>query len=161
MADKKEKAKREVKKMSEDEIKDFNALCDYIKYKVLEYDESMKFPKFLALRIKGIQEGTFIPRGNRKIQANYTYSDILLTFRVHRFGILGELRDKSKFTDEKHRINYMMKIIESKLNDVVEMRKSKDKANAKAENIKVESIELGEYKKKTKITKNNRLKDLW
>lgn len=153
--------KKTQNKMSKQEVKDFYELCDYIKYKILEYTEDMKFPQFLALRIKGIQQGKYLANNNSKKQANYSYPDILLAFKIYRFAILSELRDRQKFKDEKHRINYMMKIIESKLNDVIEMRKARDKSNEKAENIKIDAIELGAYKKKTKENKNKRLNDLW
>lgn len=154
--------KKPVKPMTEEEIIDFNNLCDYIKYQILEYSKDMKFPQFLALRIKGIQSGQYIVNKNSKINASYDYKDILLTFKINKFILLGELRDKAKFSDEKHRINYMMVIVESKLNDVVLMRENKEKANSKAEslNIEIEDVK-SKYKKKTKDNKSSRLQDLW
>ena len=38
-------------KMSEEEKRDWNELCEYFKKEILGYGDDMKFPKFLALRL--------------------------------------------------------------------------------------------------------------
>ena len=36
-----------------EEKSSWNELCDYVKREILEYDENMKFPKYLALKVNG------------------------------------------------------------------------------------------------------------
>ena len=38
-----------------EEKSSWNELCDYVKREILEYDENMKFPKYIALKLKGIK----------------------------------------------------------------------------------------------------------
>ena len=35
-------------------------LCEYVKKEILEYDDNMKFPQYLALKLQGIKRGEHI-----------------------------------------------------------------------------------------------------
>lgn len=39
-----------------EEKSSWNELCDYVKREILEYDENMKFPKYLALKLQGLKK---------------------------------------------------------------------------------------------------------
>ena len=152
-------AKVKRKKMSEEEKKDWNELCEYFKKEILGYGDDMKFPKFLALRLKGLQTGNFIVNKNNKLQGNYTFLEILLTCKYSKLDIMIGFRSNS-FVDEKHKINYAMSIIESNLNTIKERLKSKKQAEQKIENVEINTIEGATYKRKTKEVRNKRLEGL-
>lgn len=147
-------------KMTDNEKKIWFDMCDYIKYEILEYSKDMKFPKHLALRLKGLNEGNFIAKKCINPQANYTFDDIWLTFKIHKYDILNAFKSK-EFKNENNKINYMMVIIESNINEVVLRRSKIEKSKEKTKNIDVIENNGAEYKKKTEETKNERLKDLW
>ena len=153
-------AKVKRKKMSEEEKKDWNELCEYFKKEILGYGDDMKFPKFLALRLKGLQTGNFIVNKNNKLQGNYTFQEILLTCKYSKLDIMIGFRSNS-FVDEKHKINYAMSIIESNLNTIKERLKSRERQEERIASIEINTgEEIAEYKKKSKEVKNKRLKGL-
>ena len=147
------------KKMSEQEKQDWNELCEYFKKEILGYGDDMKFPKFLALRLKGLQTGNFIVNKNNKLQGSYTFQEILLTCKYSKLDIMIGFRSNS-FVDEKHKINYAMSIIESNLNTIKEKLKSRKQAEQKMESVEINMIEGATYKKKTKEVRNKRLEGL-
>ena len=155
LEDKKPKRKR----MSKEEKEQWNELCEYFKKEILGYGDDMKFPKFLALRLKGLQTGNFIVNKNNKLQGSYTFQEILLTCKYSKLDIMIGFRSNS-FVDEKHKINYAMSIIESNLNTIKERLKSRQQAEQKIESIEVNMIEGATYKKKTKEVRNKRLEGL-
>ena len=147
-------------KMSEEEKRDWNELCEYFKKEILGYGDDMKFPKFLALRLKGLQTGNFIVNKNNKLQGSYTFQEILLTCKYSKLDIMIGFRSNS-FVDEKHKINYAMSIIESNLNTIKERLKSRQKQEERIASIEINTEEeIAEYKKKSKEVKNKRLKGL-
>ena len=153
-------AKVKRKKMTEEEKKDWNELCEYFKKEILGYGDDMKFPKFLALRLKGLQTGNFIVNKNNKLQGNYTFQEILLTCKYSKLDIMIGFRSNS-FVDEKHKINYAMSIIESNLNTIKERLKSRERQEERIASIEINTEEeIAEYKKKSKEVKNKRLKGL-
>lgn len=149
------------KNNKKEEHKNFLELCEYVKNEILELPEECKFPKFLALRLRGIHEGKFLANKRIKSMANYSYEIILLTFKIKKYDMLIKLRQKKLFKDEKHRINYMMAILESSINDIVMMKKNCKKANEHTLKVELNNENSANYKKKTKQIKNNKLKNLW
>ena len=136
-------------------------LCDYVHKEILLYSKDMKFPKSLALRLRGLSKGQFIANNKIKPMANYTIEDILLTFKINKLDILNSTSDKFKFKDEKHRINYIMVIVENKINDVVLKRQKLRKENEIVKDVEVQEKSKAEYIKKSKSIKNEKLKSLW
>lgn len=147
---------------SKEKQQEWLGLCDYVHKNILEYDDKMKFPKTLALRLKGLAKGQFIANNKAKPMAEYSFKDILLTFKMNKLDILIATANKDKFKDEKHLINYIMVIIESKINDVVKTRIRIEKENDRAKDVVVQEAEnKAEYIIKTKEVKNKKLDDLW
>ena len=144
-------AKVKRKKMSEEEKRDWNELCEYVKKEILKYGDDTKFPRFLALRLKGLANGQYIVNNNHEIKITFMYckQDILYGF------------SKNVFEDENHKISYMMKIVESSLNTIRERLRSKQRQEERIAFIEVNTgEEIAEYKKKSKEVKNKRLKGL-
>ena len=153
-------AKVKRKKMSEEEKKDWNELCIFVKKEILWYGDDTKFPRFLALRLKGLANGQYIVNNNQKLQGKYTFYEIKITFMYCKQDILYGF-SKNVFEDEKHKISYMMKIVESSLNTIRERLRSKQRQEERIASIEVNTgEEIAEYKKKSKEVKNKRLKGL-
>ena len=112
------------KKLSNPKSEDWLKLCHYVKIEILGYDNSMKFPKFLALRLQGLSRGQFIANKNQQSSANYDFKIILETFKKLKIKILNLTQNK-KFKNEFSKINYIMAIVENEINDVVLAEKSK------------------------------------
>ncbi|MBY6838673.1 hypothetical protein HYH46_14885 [Clostridium botulinum] len=147
--------------MTEIEKRDWNELCEYVKKEILGYDNGIKIPKFLILRLKGLKDGKFICNNKTKSLANYTYYEILTTFKVNKILIKNSILPVSKFKDEQHRINYIMAIIENKINDVAVRIREVKLSEIKSNNIEINICNnKATYVKKTKEVKNSRLKGL-
>jgi hypothetical protein len=155
----KETNKDEDKKLTQEK---WLELCKYVHDEILEYGD-LKFPRYLALRLRGLGKGQFMSNKTQKPQANYTYDIILYTFKICKNKLLQYLNtNKSKFTNEQHKINGIMYIIEQEINDVCLRLKNIQKSNEKTETLNLEHVfnEGAKYKRKeTKINKN--LSDLW
>ena len=148
------------KKMSEEEIKQWNELCVFVKKEILKYGDDTKFPRFLALRLKGLANGQYIVNNNQKLQGKYTFYEIKITFMYCKQDILYGF-SKNVFEDENHKISHMMKIVESSLNTIRERLRSKQRQEERIASIEINTgEEIAEYKKKSKEVKNKRLKGL-
>lgn len=137
-------------------------LYEYVKCNIFEYKDK-KLSKFMVLRLRGLRDGKFISSKHNKSLGSYDYDMILLTFKMCKFDITSILKTK-EFKDEQHKVNYIMYIIENKINDTVDMVNRKNKSEEKG--IKVEvanpnNEEKAKYKKKTNKPKSSELDNLW
>jgi hypothetical protein len=104
----------------ENEIKWFNEVYEYIK-ELLNYDDTQKLPNSLVTRVQDLRNGTVIQKGIGRViksKEGYTYKTILNTFLAMSEKIKWALENKD-FTSEQNKINYMMAIIDSNINDLV------------------------------------------
>lgn len=148
-------------KMSEQEIKEWDELYQYIKRDIFEYD-SEKLPRYMILRLKGLKEGKFIANTKTSVIANYKFSHILYTFKANKMKIKQIIKSQD-FNNEQHKFNTIMIIIEKEINDVVNRLKQADKSKQKIEDMPIENIvhEGAEYKNNKEKRLNNELKELW
>lgn len=155
-------AKEVINKMTEEDKKDWDELYKYVRKEILGYDDNIKLPQFLVLRLKGLLDGKFCANNNNKQSlAHYTYKEILLTFKINRISIQNSIKQSAKFKDEKHRINYIMAIIENKINDVALRNRELKRADNKINSVDINLNEnKASYKHKSKEVKNSRLKGL-
>lgn len=150
--------KAELKKIKHQQ---WNELYDYVRDDILGYGNKA-LPRYFVLRLKGLSEGKFMANKKTKPLASYSYSDILLTFKVCSLNIKTSIHDKSKFNDERHMVNYIMVIVENKINDVVTMRKKKEQAEREAKKLELTThLPKAEYNKRTEENNNPVLQDLW
>ena len=149
------------KKMSEKDIQDWDALYQYVK-QILGYDENQSLSTQMVLRLKGLLTNKFMENNNIKDTANYSYETILNTFKYCSPTITKALRT-NRFSNEQHRFNFVLKIVEQNINNVYLRMKNVEKAKENAKNINVETINhtSAEYQKKTIETNNKLLNDLW
>ena len=143
--------------------KEWKELCDYVKKEILQYDDKMKFPKYLALRLQGLKKGQHIANNECEIQAHYDDYTILCTFKLCKKRILDYLHDnETKIKNEQHKINLIMKFIEPEINDVyLRLRNAKRmRESIEGESFDNQSNDGAEYKKRTKDV-NEKLKKLF
>jgi hypothetical protein len=149
------------KSTKKEEQEQWKELYEYVKTYILQYDESMKLPKNLVLRLRGLRQGKFMANKNTRILGDYTFKVILTTFKLNKFEIIQAMLNKNKFKDESHMINYLMCIVENKINDTYLRIKKVEESQEKGQEIEVDiTNNKAEYIHKTKEVKNSRLKDL-
>ncbi len=153
-------AKASKKKMTEQELADWDELYCYIK-KLMNYDENQCLSKNMVLRLKGLSTGKFMANKNIKDNANYSYKIILLTFKYCNPSIQRAL-DTVSFENENHKFNYIMRIVENNINTVYIRMKNAEKAKVEAQesDVSYAANYVNMFKaKKTNGTK--KLDDLW
>ena len=146
------------KKMSEEEKKQWDELYSYVKG-LMGYDEKTSLSRTEVLKLKGLTRGQFIANNNQQELAEYSFYEILITFKVCKFDIIRGFRSNS-FKSNGHKFNYMIKIVEGSLSTVRERLKNRQQAEQKIESIEVNMIEGATYKRKTKEVRNKRLEGL-
>lgn len=144
-------------KKDSQEWKDWCELFEYVKKNVMCYDENMKLPKFMILRLKGLSEGKFIANKKSKPLARYSFKTILITFKLCKNSISNYImKNNTSFKDEKHKFNGIMVIIENEINNTV-LRLSKiKKSEEKTKNLELkhQTNNSATYTKKGNKTKN-------
>lgn len=136
--------------MSEKE--QFDKLCKYIKKNILRYGDDRKFPKYLVLRLKGLNKGQFIANKNQNVNASYGYDVILMTFMYSAHEINSYLdKNKDKINGERHLINFIMSVVEKNINDVDKRLKEREFASERLVGLDNAQITAskGNYKRKT------------
>ena len=147
--------------MSKEESQAWEKLYMYVK-NIMGYDENQALSSTMVLRLKGLLTNKFMENNNIKSTANYSYEVILNTFKFCSPEITKALRT-NRFTDEQHKFNYTLKIVEKNINTVYMKMKNAQKAKEEARNTTINmSAHVGaEYQRKTEETNNKLLNDLW
>lgn len=147
------------KKMTADEKAAWEELYYYVK-NLMNYDENQSLSRAMILRLKGLQTNKYIANKNIESTANYSYETILNTFKLCSSDIQRGIRTNN-FKDEQHKFNYILKIVESNINNVYVRMKNVERAKEVAKNTAVEIYtHVGaEYKPREK--KKDRFADLW
>lgn len=144
-----------------EEQEQWRELYSYVKTDILGYTESMKVPRLLILRLKGLKEGKFIANKKTKPMASYSFNVILMTFKINKYLISTSISNKNKFKNEQHMINYIMAIVESKINDTYTRLLKVEKSKEQGATVEINTnANKSTYKKKTKEVTNSRLKGL-
>ena len=155
MAETKSKRKR----MTKEEKEQWDELYSYVKG-LMGYDDKTSLSRTEVLKLKGLTRGQFIANNNQQELAEYSFYEILVTFKICKFDIIRGFRSNS-FKSNGHKFNYMIKIVEGNLSTVRERLKSRQKQEERIASIEINTEEeIAEYKKKSKEVKNKRLKGL-
>lgn len=149
------------KKMTQQERAEWDALYEYVKRNILGYDSNQSLSRSVVLRLKGLTVNKFMENKKQADTAHYSYAVILNTFKFCSMDIQRGLVAHS-FKDENHKINYVLKIVESNINNVYVRMQNSAKAKEATENVDVSSMNYSgaEYQKKTGKT-SGKLNDLW
>lgn len=152
---------RTIKKMTQQEKKEWDELYEFVRSKVLMYDENQSLSREMVLRLKGLLNNKFIENKNIEDSANYSYRTIINTFKFCLPDIQRGLSSNS-FKDEKHKFNYILKIVESNINTVYTRMKNAEKSVKKIESMDMKTATHtgAAYQTKTEKT-SKKLNDLW
>ena len=148
------------KKMTEKEKQDWDSLYIYVKSNIMGYDENQALSSTMVLRLKGLLTNKFIENKNIEASANYSYETILNAFKYSSLDIQKALRTNN-WTNEMHKFNYVLKIVEKNINTVYMRMKNSEKAKEEAKNttIEVPTHTGAEFKPRDK--KKDKFTDLW
>jgi hypothetical protein len=156
-------AKSNKRHLSQKEKEDWTTLCEYVKVNIMGYDQNQSLSRQMILRLRGLSTNKFIANNNIDDTANYSYSVILNTFKYCSLKIYNGLKINS-FKDENHKFNYVLKIVESNLNDVYMRTKSAEKVKEETERHDTSnaSTYVNTFKsKENNPNKNKKYDDLW
>lgn len=150
------------KKMTEKEKQDWESLYYYVK-NLMGYDENQSLSNAMVLRLKGLLTNKFMENKNIDSTANYSYETILNTFKYSSIDIQRALKT-NKFSDEMHRFNYILKIVERNINTVYMKTKGVKKSEEKIEDVDTTIANYTGVKYQVKQDIKNRedkFADLW
>ena len=158
----KTKAKIPKHKMSQEDKDDWDALYEFVRTNILGYDKAQSLSSKMVLRLKGLLTSKFMENTNTQDMSNYSYKTILNTFKFCMRDIQKCLRDNS-FKDENHKFNYILKIVEDKINTVY--IREKNARIAKEELVNQDMTETVNYVNKFKVNEDvgscKKYDDLW
>jgi hypothetical protein len=135
-----EKEYKELMEYKQNELKWFDEIYQYI-LDLLDYTSEQQLPKFLITRLQDLRNGTIMKKDVGRIvksKNGYRYEVILDTFLKKGDYIRWAFKNKT-FNNEHNKINYMMAIIESDINDTyIEFNTLKQVENIKKKNNIIE-----------------------
>ena len=132
-------ATKTLTKMTKQEKEEFDALYEYVRTEIMEYDKRQSLSRVMVLRLKGLKTNKFIENRNIQNTADYSYAVILETFKMCT-PVIKQAMKRNLFKDEQHRFNYILKIIEPKINTVYKKMQQEKTAEEKTEHIDTEFV---------------------
>lgn len=145
--------------MTEKEKQDWESLYYYVK-NLMGYDENQSLSNAMVLRLKGLLTNKFMENKNINSTANYSYETILNAFKYSSMDIQRALRT-NRFSDEMHRFNYILKIVEKNINTVYMKMKGAERVKEKTEEVDTTIATYTGVAYKAKETKKDKFSDLW
>ena len=146
--------------MTEEEKNAWDELYTYVRKNIMNYDDNQALSSAMVLRLKGLLTNKFMENNNIKSTANYSYETILNTFKYSSLDIQRALRTNN-WTDEMHKFNYVLKIVEKNINTVYVKMKNVQKAKEEAKNIAIEAPTHTGAEFKPREKKKDKFTDLW
>jgi hypothetical protein len=149
--------------MSKEEKEIFDSIYEYVRTYIMGYDQNQSLSKTMVLRLKGLIVNKFIENYDIEDTANYPYLVVLNTFKFCKPDIEKALKNNS-FQDENHKFNYVIKIVESNLNNVYMRMKNVKKTEEESENHDLSDAVnyINTFKAKNNDSKkSNKYNDLW
>ncbi|MET3505450.1 hypothetical protein [Halalkalibacter oceani] len=149
------------------EKEELDRICQYVKEEILQYKSNQRVPTHLVRRIQALKSGQeYGVSRNSKVYGNesgYSYEIILKTFKAKKFDIIRGIKDKSKFKNDTHKIDYIMVVIINNINDILERIEAKKSSDKRLNEINLDFSDEKNYKR-NKINDNkvaNKLRDIW
>lgn len=140
---------------------DWDKLYEYVRHNVMNYDKNQSLSTQIVIRLKGLLQGKYCANNNITNKANYSYETILNTFKFCNADIQKSIKFKS-FKNEMHKFNYILKIVEPKINDIYIRMQNVTKAKDDIHRLDTTAISHtgASYKPKTENHLKH-LKELW
>lgn len=136
----------------------WNRLYSYIK-ELYGYDNNQELSKYTIDKIKSISKGVYL-NNNKSGIVCYNYDVIFNTF-LYKSNEIKYALSHNEFNDEKHKTNYIFKIIEPALNDVYIRMKKADK---EMESLNIDSYYVSyenNFHPRNKKKYNKKYDDMW
>ena len=149
------------KHMTQQDKIEWEALYTYVRKNIMGYDENQSLSRSVVLRLKGLASNKFMENNNISDTANYSYQVILNTFKFCTPDIQKALRNNT-FRDENHKVNYILKIVESNLNTVYMRMKQAKQVKEEVESHDVSNaVDYVNRFKSKESSINKKYDDLW
>lgn len=147
--------------MTKEEKEKWDELYEYVRSKVMGYDENVCLSSNMALRLKGMLNGKFMANKCHKDKANYSYDVVLAAFKYSMPEIQRAI-NRVSFVDEQHKFNYLMRIVDNNLSTVYLRMKRAEKVKEEAEKADISyAAEYVNTFKSKKTNSNKNLDELW
>lgn len=141
------------------EKKEWDELYQYFKTDIMGYSAEQSLSQYAVMRLRGMKSGQFYRNKSVTALADYPYSVILLTLKYVK-PRLDDLFRVTKFNNEEHKINYVLKIVEANLNGVYNKLKQIKEEQSRMVEVKVD--DLPNYANKYENKKvNENLEKFW
>lgn len=163
MANSKNSNSRNSKKsMSVQDKEDWKSLYDYVRYNILGYDENQSLSRNMVLRLKGLCSNKFMENKSISTTANYSYKVVLNTFKYCIVDIKRGLK-ANHFNDENHKFNYILRIVESKLNTVYICMKNAEKTQKEIEQSDISRVNdyVNNFRPRPEKKRKKNYDDMW
>lgn len=149
------------KRMTPQDKIEWDELYEYVKLKVMGYEQKQKLSQNMIIRLKGLRYGKGMQNNKIPDAADYSYNLILITFKYCSQDIQNALRNIT-FNSEESKFAYISKIVEGNLNTVYVRLKNSEKTKEKTEttDMSVATHEGAKYQKKSGKS-SNKFDDLW
>lgn len=152
---------KELIKYKENELYWFNQVYEQIK-ELLGYTKEQKLPKFLIVRLQDLRNGTIVKKGEGRVvksKEGYKYEIMFDCLLSSGEAIRWAIKNKN-FINEKTKINYLMAIVESNINDnyLLYLSRERNKSNEITNDIITEEVRMEEIINNTAknvVKKNN------
>lgn len=152
---------KELIKYKENELYWFNQVYEQIK-ELLGYTKEQKLPKFLIVRLQDLRNGTIVKKGEGRVvksKEGYKYEIMFDCLLSSGEAIRWAIKNKN-FINEKTKINYLMAIVESNINDnyLLYLSRERNKSNEITNDIITEEVRMEEIINNTTknvVKKNN------
>lgn len=140
--------------LNKKEDSDWDAVYRYFRKEILNQSESIKLNEHTVKRLRGLRIGQYYPSGNNTkiLKRGFEYETILIALKVLKAKI-HSLIGTQNFKDNKHRIDWIMKIVTNEIDDVqrrVDMKKrSEGQLQSRLDNddvYKEKTVSTPEYK---------------
>lgn len=121
----------------------------------LDLEPGQNLSRYFVLRLKGLRIGKYMPTNDNThiTKRGYSFEVIYRTMQLCTPAVRKAVVEKS-FSDDNHRTNYIMRIVESKINLVNSRIKESAKAEQRLKEDTQDQVERrAEYKRKS--NKNN------
>ena len=111
------------RKVSDEEQGWWDALYMYVKNDILELDPKLNLNRYTVLRLKGMAQGKFIGQDRTEHELTYGYRVVLAAF-VQMAPLIKYGFQTRTFNNLQHKVNWMMSVVEPRLNEVYESEES-------------------------------------
>lgn len=132
-------ARQTKKPMSEQDKVEWDNLYQYVRFNILGYDKNQSLSKKMVLRLRGLSFNKYMDNNNIDDTANYSFVVILNTFKYCSVDIQNAIKTHN-FKDEEYKFNYILKIVESKLNTVYIRMKQSEKAKKEIQSADISRV---------------------